>query len=46
MWISNMINENELPERFRQVFEIAPQDLWQRRHASLAARERENPFLK
>jgi hypothetical protein len=45
MWISAAINENELPERFRQVFEIAPQDLWQRRHAALAARERQNPFL-
>ena len=34
--ISTTINENELPERFRPVFKIAPKDLWRRRADALA----------
>lgn len=45
MRISTTINESELPERFRQVLEIAPEQLWQRRYAALAVREGQNPFL-
>ena len=45
MRVSTTINENELPDRFRQVFEIAPKEAWRRRAQNLADRERQNPFL-
>jgi hypothetical protein len=42
MRISITVNEDELPERFRQVFKILPQDVWRRRAVDLANRERQN----
>jgi hypothetical protein len=45
MRISITVNEDELPERFRQVFKILPQDVWRRRAVDLANRERQNPHL-
>jgi hypothetical protein len=45
MQISTKIDEKDLPERFRQVFEIVPIDDWRRRAADLVDRERQNPHL-
>jgi len=45
MRISIEIKEDELPERFRQVFKIVSQEAWRRRAADLADRERQNPYL-
>jgi hypothetical protein len=45
MLVSTTITDSELPDRFRQVFEIAPSDAWRSRARELADRERQNPFL-
>jgi hypothetical protein len=45
MRISITVNENELPDRFRQVFKIVSKDVWRRRADDLADRERQNPHL-
>jgi hypothetical protein len=45
MRIESRTHRNELPEIFRQMFVIAPQDLWRRRSNELTERERHNPFL-
>jgi hypothetical protein len=45
MHVSRTINAHELPDRFRQVFEIVPQDAWERRAEILTHRECMNPFL-
>jgi hypothetical protein len=42
---SLLIQEEELPDRFRRVFKIAGKDAWHRRAQDLAERERQNPFL-
>jgi hypothetical protein len=46
MRISTIIDESELPDRFQQVFKIAPKEAWRHRAQYLVARERKNPFLK
>jgi len=46
MRVSTIIDESELPDRFQQVFKIAPKEAWRHRAQYLVARERENPFLK
>jgi hypothetical protein len=45
MRIPITINHDELPERFRQVFEIIPKEVWRRRATNLLERERQNPHL-
>jgi hypothetical protein len=45
MRISIAVNEDELPERFRQVFKIVSEEAWRRRAADLSGRERQNPHL-
>jgi hypothetical protein len=45
MRISITLNEAELPERLRQVFEIVPENVWRDRAAALADRERHNTHL-
>jgi hypothetical protein len=45
MRVSTTINEDELPDRFRQVFSIVPKDSWYRRARADADRERQNSFL-
>jgi hypothetical protein len=45
MQISITINDAELPERLRQIFEIVPKSIWRHRCAALADRERHNPHL-
>jgi hypothetical protein len=45
MRVESRTHQNELPAIFRQLFAIAPIDLWRRRSDELAGRERQNPFL-
>jgi hypothetical protein len=45
MKISIEVKEDELPERLRQVFAIVPENVWHRRAAALADRERHSPHL-
>jgi hypothetical protein len=45
MRIESRTHRNELPKIFRQLFVIAPLDLWRRRSDELTERERHNPFL-
>src|SRR6516162_103827 len=45
MRISITVNEDELPERFRQLFKIVSKEIWRRRAIDLANRERQNPHL-
>ena len=45
MRISITVNEDELPERFRQLFKIVSKEIWRRRAIDLAKRERQNPQL-
>jgi hypothetical protein len=46
MRVSTRIDANELPDRFREVLKIIPEDSWQHRARILADRERQNPFLE
>jgi hypothetical protein len=45
MRISININDAEVPERLRQVFAIVPENVWHRRAAALADRERHSPHF-
>jgi len=45
MRVESKTHQSQLPTVFRQLFTIAPLDLWRRRSNELAERERQNPFL-